>query len=80
MMCVRVCVCVCRGTEAQTFQNICQGDWDIEAVDLGAIAQTNNGLVKPIGFKTAKVTGKAYMCMPVCAFMCIMRVCARAYR
>lgn len=35
-----------------------QGDWDIEAVDLGAIAQTNNGLVKPIGFKTAKVTGR----------------------
>ena len=27
-----------------------QGDWDIDAVDLEAIAQTNNRYVKPIGF------------------------------
>ena len=40
-----------------------QGDWDIEAVDLEAIAQVNNlnKYVKPIGFKTAKVTGKTYV-------------------
>ena len=38
-----------------------QGDWDIEAVDLEAIAQTNNRYVTPIGFKTAKVTGKMYI-------------------
>ena len=35
--------------------------WDIEAVDLEAIAQVNNKYVKPIGFKTAKVTGKTYV-------------------
>ena len=38
-----------------------QGDWDIEAVDLESIAQTNSRIVKPIGFKTAKVTGKNYV-------------------
>jgi len=51
-----------------------QGDWDIEAVDLEAIAQTNNRYVKPIGFKTAKVTGKAYVCVCVCAYKGIKRM------
>ena len=51
-----------------------QGDWDIEAVDLEAIAQTRNGYVKPIGFKTAKVTGKAYVCVCVCAYKGIKRM------
>ena len=78
--CVCVCVFVCRGTGALTFQNICQGDWDIEAVDLEAIAHTNNAYVIPgtnwpvrscTRYKTVKVTGKAYMCMCVHAFICV---------
>ena len=57
-----------------------QGDWDIEAVDLEAIAHTNNAYVIPgtnwpvrscTRYKTVKVTGKAYMCMCVHAFICV---------
>ena len=45
-----------------------QGDWDIEAVDLEAIAQTNNRYVKPNRVQDCQGDGQS-VC--VCVRMCV---------